>query len=768
MNALLSRTWTNVVIWLAILVALFSPISGFCDELAPESKPVSSRDLPLVESFQETSPQVEVVADNLEYDKDDKKIIAKKNVVVTYQDIKITSDYAEVQTESKEALVKGHVLIFRGTILAAEGDEVFFNFESQSGSFPDGRHFDPPWFVMGEDIRQLRKGVTVIQNAHVTTCNLEEPHYEIQASRVTVYSGDKLVAHRVKLVILGKPVFWWPYLTIPLGLESLPFSVSAGHNNEDGYYIEATKGVRLTPHANGKILADWRSNRGFGSGGIVDYDFGRAAQGDFVGYITQDDNAPTIGEDNPYSKRDNRSRWRMSWRNRADLDPYSFMLLRFHRASDEFVLQDFFEKEYRAEVEQQSFITLTKNSHRYGALVHVQKRLNDFEAMVERLPEVRFDWKNQPLFWPGLYYVSQSSVANLHKVLGRSQSEQDVVRFDSVHEWARPLKWRELKLTPFSSLRGTYYSRDRRDADKKFRTALGYGADLRTHFYKTYTMSADNLGIEINNLRHVLEPSIRLESIHPSTVSDENLEGFDPIDAVDDQDVITFGLENRIQTKRVIQGRMQRVDIVSLNTFLNYAVHPDDRTSRSNFKILSQEIILRPYQWLQYETRFKYDIEDGQMQAFNQDMIIRRGRWRFLLGHRYIKDSRPNFNSDALDTSHQFVFENSWKLNRLWALHGHVRWDADRHELEEWQIGATRDLHDFILDFGYNVRSSSIRSSNRELYFNFTMKQFPLLALRSGSGRASFSPPRIGETVAGANQNVSTQTNFFEQGINTY
>ena len=60
-------------------------------------------------------------------------------------------------------------------------------------------------------------------------------------------------------------------------------------------------------------------------------------------------------------------------------------------------------------------------------------------------------------------------------------------------------------------------------------------------------------------------------------------------------------------------------------------------------------------------------------------------------------------------------------------------------------------MHDFILEFGYNVRNSSIRSGNSEVYVNFFMKEFPGLALRSGRGRANFAQPRIGETVDGAN-----------------
>ena len=44
---------------------------------------------------------------------------------------------------------------------------------------------------------------------------------------------------------------------------------------------------------------------------------------------------------------------------KSNLDPYSFLVMRYHRVADEFFLQDFFEKEHRAEVEQNSFVTFT-------------------------------------------------------------------------------------------------------------------------------------------------------------------------------------------------------------------------------------------------------------------------------------------------------------------------------------------------------------------------------------------------------------------------
>ncbi len=748
------RTLASLIVILAVVLCL--PL------FAEEEKKVSSS-FPLLDSFAKKGPNVEVVADSLEYVKDQKKVIAKKNVVLTYQDTKITSDYAEVETETKKAYARGHVIIFQKEKPTARGEEVTYNFATHEGNFPDARAISYPWYGSGENIQQTKDGVTVIKNGSVTTCDRENPHYEIRAQKATIHTGDKIVAWNVRIYVLGKPVFWWPYLVIPLQDRNLPFQVNAGYNSKNGAYIETTKGFSITKNVFGKILADWRSKRGFGAGGVLDYDFGHYGQGSFIGYLTQDERAPTPGLDpppgsspnaeppSPYSELEDRERGRISWRHRTDFDPYTNLILRYNRFADEYVLQDFFEKEHRKEIEPQSFVTFTKNSEQYGFLTTVQKSMNSFEALVERLPTVQFDWKNQPFFFPGLFYENQSSFSNLTKRLSRSDYTEDVVRLDTFHEWSLPLKWKEIKLTPYSNFRGTYYSREKESNEKQYRVAVGYGADLRTQFYKTFHTTFNKMGIEVNNLRHIFEPSVRYDAIGLSTVSDETLHHFDSIDRVDNRQVITLGLENRLQTKRVINGKMQRVDIVSLNTFLSYDIHPDTPPTRSNFKIWSQEVVLRPYQWMQYEVRYDYDMERDQFRVFNQDLLARTRRFKFQFGYRFLKDAQI-VSQGQVETSHQFVFNTRWVINPLWEIGGYIRWDADQQELEEWQVSASRDLHDFIFDFGYNVRNSDINSNNKELFFSFRMKAFPQYNLHGGGSRASFAEPRIGETVAGANQ----------------
>lgn len=727
-------------------------------EPSQSSKPrqQTNRDLPLSDIFAPQTAKVDVVADTLEYDRPNKKVIARGNVTIHHEDMRISSDYAEVETESKKVVARGHVYVFRHDLPVAQGEVVYYDFGRDTASFPNGRALATPWFVTGTEIEQVSKGVTEIKDGHITTCDLEKPHYDIRAKRITILDGDKIIARNVRIVVLGKTIFWWPYLSIPLHeTDNLPFVVNGGYHSRFGAYIETSKGFSVNKNIHGKLHLDWRSKRGVGGGVDFNYKFKRVGHGLIKTYLTKDRRAPNASnDDDPFDEKQDRLRGRVTWLHRTDFDPNTNLIMRYNRIEDEYFLQDFFYKEHRSELEPQSFVTLTKNTERFGILTHVERKMNTFESLVERQPEVRFDWKNQPFFHQGIFYENQLSFANLSKKFTRAAYDETSVRTDFFQEWSVPKNWRNIKLTPFVNFRMTDYSRTLNSDANRFRVIGGGGADLRTHFYKTYPVSFQKAGIEINQLRHVVEPSFQYTR-RASTLGKERLTNFDHIDRLDDADVFTAGIENRFQTKRVVDGRVQRVDVVSLNTYLSYEIKPDaqalgtlfapyqDNRSRSAFTIVGQEIILRPYEWLQYEGRAEFDAEKGDLRVVNQDLLLRLKKWNFIFGHRSVGKFVD------IDASDQVVFQIEYILNPLWTVGGNIRYN--KNNFDQWQVMARRDLHDFILDFGYNRTSSEIETNSNEIFFNFHLKAFPQLDLRAGR-RSSFAPPRIGDTVAGSNQ----------------
>lgn len=743
---------------------------GFADENSQENKSdiaatqpkqPPKRDLPVTKTADQQSSKIEALADSLEYQKETKKLIARGNAVITYQDTKLVADYAEVETDAKKAFAKGHVMVYEGTSPRLQGNELYYDFGNHAGNFPDARAISLPWYAKAKEVQGVKKDVYKIRNGSMTTCYLDKPHYEIRAKKATMYSEEKIIMYNVTIYVLGKPVFWLPIMDVPLNWPNIPIQGKTGYSQRYGAYIELVKGVTINKNLWGKAHADWRSKRGFGGGWDQYYEFEQYAKGSVKLYWTQDKEAPSpghtdsvSGESDPYAETEERDRGRITWNHRTDIADNTNLLLRYHRADDEYVLQDFFEGEYRSDIQPTSFLTVNHNTERYGAMAHFEKKMNSYESMVERLPEIRLDWKNQPFFKDLIFNESRIQFDNLAKRFDRSDYNEDVVRTDAYSRFYMPLRWKGISLTPFAGYRGTEYSRQLTTSKSVYRSAMDYGVDTRTHFYKTHDVSFHKAGIEINQLRHIIEPSVRFEGTS-STLSDDHIAHFDTTDRIDDSSQVIFGLDNRLQTKRVLCGKTQRVDIVSFNTYLRFETSPvDSNIHGAQFTDWNNELVLRPYEWLQYEARSTYDFSQTYLKLFNHDIVVRRGKWRFLFGQRYVHDHVDWYSGQQIEKSHQFVFDTQYKLNHLWSLGGYIRWDSATSSLGEWQLSAIRDLHDFVLDFGYNVRNSLIDPRNNTLYFSFRIKGLPMYTLNSGGSRATFSEPRIGDTVAGSHQQM--------------
>jgi lipopolysaccharide assembly outer membrane protein LptD (OstA) len=736
--------------------------------------------------------QIEATADNLQYLQAEKKLIGKGNVIVTYRDIELTADEAEINTETQEAHAKGHVVVRQvgqGTI---SSDEVFFNFEKSSGRFPDGRMFQFPWYGFGKELEQANSSKVIARDVYITSCDLPHPHYDVKAKEAVIYYDDKIIAKNVTLRILEVPVFWWPYLVIPLN-KTAPITIVPGYSDEYGAFVLVSKGIGISRQVYGRILFDWYSKRGFGYGAEFLYKFERMGIGDVKIYGINDKKAPDDRKSDPYANENKREndRGRVSWRHKARIDPNTTLNLQWHELSDDRFLQDFFEREHREEIDPQSFITITRNTDRYSLLTHIEKRANRFQTVGEKLPEVVYTWLRRPLFDTNFYYTHENGFVNFNQTKAFSADGPNTVQFYTDQELSYPLRFlRFYNFNPFVNFREDYFTKSREKEDGITRYVAGGGFDSSTRFYQTWDVHQNLLGIKINQLRHVMEPIIQYNSIKFASVHPSKLVVTGRGDQLDHQDIITFGVENRVQTKREVSGKKaERIDLVSFNAFLDYSFGPGSdliRTNANKFTDARFQTILRPYDWFLIRIDTVYDIIDHRIFTNNTELAFEPGRLRLALSHRYINnrsmDGRvvsnleipiPHLVLDDTASDHQVTVDATYDLNERWDIGGYVRWqisginnrvnelsgtsdgtDKDGF-LEEWEIRAQRDLHDWLLDFGFNVRNSdrtdSEKSLNKEVFVQLRLKALPSIELKTGH-RASFSSSRIGSTITGVNE----------------
>jgi len=303
--------------------------------------------------------------------------------------------------------------------------------------------------------------------------------------------------------------------------------------------------------------------------------------------------------------------------------------------------------------------------------------------------------------------------------------------------------------------RGDYYSKKSSGKEDVIRQVIGGGLDMNTKFYRIFDVNTNALNLNISQLRHIFEPSIQYEYVRYRNELPSGFFKMDSIDSIDDLDLIKFGIENRLQTKRMMGKKEKTVNIVSYNTFLTYDYKSNIRTG-STFVTWDNEIIFRPYSWLQTKFDLIYDVPNDEFRSADLDVMMRKkGKWHLCLQNQFLKEGSKLLTLDGM-----------YKLNERWGIGGYMRVEFEEDNVtEEWEVRASRDLHCWLLDFGYNERNSEIDSSNRELFFELTLKAFPQYPMKSGN-RSTFSRARIGETVSGANSRDTHED--FDYGLIRY
>jgi hypothetical protein len=703
---------------------------------------------------------VEVVADNIQFEREKRKIIGQGNVVVTYKDVKLQSDRAEVYTDTKKAFAEGHVTIIDGnSSLSAERAE--YDFRNRTGSLPDATGYQYPWYTQGERLEQVSRDEIRVQNGAATTCNLEFPHYEVTAKKVTVYPDDKIVLKNATVKVLGRKVFWLPYLTIPLDDRQSPIEIRTGYSDNYGFYVLTAKDFSLTKNVKLKGHVDYRTKRGIAGGVDVGYHVANFGRGKIITYLADDKRAPTAvaspdpaaTDSNPFIDRREDTRYRMTLRHRTDFEPRTNLIVNWHELSDEFLIQEFFQREERKEARPRSQVILTRTRDDYGMFTEVAKRTNKFFSEIEKLPRLNFTWKNQPLFDTRFLYKHETQLTNFNKKIARSAYDEDVVRAETYHEIQRPFRVLDsrVKVTPFINGRQAFYSQNRFEEDNLSRTLLGYGFETRTRFQRPFEASTNFLGLDINRLRHIIEPIFRHNAIRVDTAPPGEIYQMDEFDALHKQDVFTLALDNRLQTKRKRNGIEQRVDVVSYNTYVNYELN-GGRNGGSSATDWGHQVELRPYDWLLIETETIYDFTLHDIRESLFDVVFEPlgDKIRLILSHGFL---RRDPSIPGSEKSNLVGLDLIVKLNERWKIGGYLRDELDSGTMQEWEIRATRDLHDFLLSFGINVRDSDLRGSegtNKEAFVEFTMKAFPGVNLAVGN-RSSIIRPRIGRYYGGSN-----------------
>lgn len=673
------------------------------------------------------SNQAELSGDTVEYSIDGNRVTAKGNVVIKYQNATMTCDQVEFFRDTKIAKAQGRVRLIspQGELT---GDKLTYDFDKMTGEFSGTKIMADPYYGYARRVKKVNDNQIVMSDGHLTTCDLDKPHYKLTPKVANIYPKEKIVAKSTKFVLGPVPIMYIPSFTQRLDQKEPVLVFTPGYTKDWGAFLLTQYRYHLNENLSGIIHFDARERRDIASGVDVNYKIPNMGTGQIQTYYM---NERKLGVSHFFQKRTvpttERERFKAAWRHKWDIDEKTNAILQYVRLSDPDMLKDYFKREYHADSSPQTYFLLTRQLQEGILSVRAEKRVNRFEEHIERLPEIRYDSSSQRLGESRFYFKNISTYSNLsHKFVSPTELRLETQRFDTDNELSYQTKLGIFEIRPFVAGEGTYYSKTRFPEEYDvFRGIFRTGASMSTKFYKVMDLDTELLGVPIHRLRHVLTPSIDYSYIHDPSIPSSKLDQFDSIDSRERDHTITFGLENKLQTKR--NDRV--VDLARLLLSTDFLLKEDP--AGGGFNIIRSDADIRPFDWMSLYFDSQYDTRREKLTLANFDVFLndpKNGKWSFGLGKR--------FNVDVDD---QITAQVGYQINRMWKIRAYDRFDVENGIQKSQEFTLTRDLHCWEMDINFN----ETRGEGSEIWLVFRLKAFPELAIDAGT---SFNKRKAGSS----------------------
>jgi len=672
-------------------------------------------------------------------------------VFVKYGSTILTADGVTVNQETGEVVADGNVHIAQGDQVWT-GEHIRYNFNThqmQSEQFRTGK---APVFASG---RELTGDVTNqtynARHAFVTTDDVDDPIYRVRASRIKIVPGKYVEMWNAVLFVGDVPAFYFPYYQRNLGPHANNLNFVAGYRSSYGAYILNTYTWWLNNTVNWQLHLDYRSERGVGLEPDIDLHLGQWGNATFKYYYTHDlspekgtNGLPDFG---PVSQ--DRQRVYFAWQ----ATPYTNLNVKalINYQSDAYLEHDFFESDYRENPQPNSFFEINKYSENWSLDALSAPELNSFFDQIERLPDVKLTGYRQQILDTPVYYDSESSVGYYKAFFAETngvmpQPTYSAGRADTFHQLVLPwtfFNW--LNVTPNVGGRLTYYTSESGAGGTNSETSravfnTGVGASFKASQLWT---GAKNSFLQVDGLRHIIEPSMNYVFVPNPSASPSQLPQFDSalpsllllpiqfpaynnLDSIDSENVVRFGLRNTLQTKR--DGQLD--NLLDWNLMLDWRLNPDGNpnnldepfSAQATFGDLYSDLRFKPRSWITAESQIREDINHGDLNlAFEQLTLTPDERWSFGFSYWYLRNGFDGFTQgDNFITGTAFYrFDDNYGFRMT------ENFNADDGRLQQQLYTVYRDMRSWTGALTFRVLDNSTGPTDFTVAVTFSLKASP-------------------------------------------
>ncbi|MBU1783852.1 MAG: LPS assembly protein LptD [Candidatus Omnitrophica bacterium] len=676
-----------------------------------------------------------VDGDKVEFFERENKIVAEGNVSIEYGEVTLKCDSIEVNTKTQKAACRGNVRIEHSAGVLT-GDYIVYDLLNKRGEILEGEVKAFPWFGQAEETARVGDNEYLLKKGSVSTCDLDSPHYRIEAKEIRVFPDDKVIAKNAVVYIGKVPVMWFPYYYHPIINTRAKVQFIPGRSSDWGYFLLSAWRFYLKGNTRVDALLDYRTKKGFAEGANLYYfmnDLGLSGLGEgiFRAYFVQQNERGTY-DPTPFRNDDEGAepelRKRFQWMHRIDFDPQTVGMIEFNKLSDEYVIKDYYYDEYEENNwVPQNYASITTAQPNFMLNLELKKRFNDFYTVVQKLPEARIDIPQQRFWSTPIFYQSSTRATVFEKKYEfNSQPAETVERFDTFQQFSYAAKLGFLNLVPYGTFRETVYSKDKSEKNVIARTTIGGGIDAFSSFHRTFDVNSDWGGMDINGLRHIIVPKVRYFHTRQPNVDKDDLFQMDDLDEIEKENGVALSLENKLQTKRYYGGCLKQVDLARLIISTTYDFRMKKREFKfekeSGFSDVTFDMELRPYNWFYIDGKLDIVPSNAAIKTGSLEFVLEPGKdFRLNFGYRYEKK--------IVDSQNELTFDLTYRLNPKWRFGWYERFDLKRREIEEQQFSVTRDLHCWEVEVAYDISGSNFLKDDYTLWIAFKIKAFPDLQL---------------------------------------
>ncbi len=233
---------------------------------------------------------VYIESDYLERINKENFLLLEGNVKIVYQKRTFLCDKANYYPDEKKIIAEGNLFILtKDSKIKADKGEVFL--EQKQGDLTDSQLVSGQVLFTGEQIKKIDDETYEVKNAYYTACYTCPAGWSFTGSYLRASMGNYAHIKNAVFRIADFPVFWLPYLVVPLKTDrqsgflppSFQYSVSSGPALTINYFWAINKSQDAT------FKLQTYAKRGFQLLSEYRYKLSNKSKGNFYGGFIQDE-----------------------------------------------------------------------------------------------------------------------------------------------------------------------------------------------------------------------------------------------------------------------------------------------------------------------------------------------------------------------------------------------------------------------------------------------------------------------------------------------